>query len=357
MTSPLTVLCPNCQKTISLNDALTHELNEQLVKTEREKYTKELQAKDQEITNIKKQKEEAQAQELKLRKDKEVLEEQKRSWELEKQRQIDSEREKIYRKASEDASETLNLKIKEYELKNEGLKKALEEAQRKATQGSQQLQGEAMELNLEETLRLAFTGDDIQPIAKGVLGADLRQIVKSPRGAICGTILWEFKRTKSWSDGWVAKLKQDTLTDHANLSAIVSDVLPDDAKSGMGQRDGIWITTPKLMIPLALLLRKGLYDVARQKSIAQNQQSKAEMLYAYITSHEFSQQVEAMISTYLDMRHQIDRERMSMEKSWKLREAQVTRLISGVSGIYGSIADKTGPSLPQIKNLELPDSD
>lgn len=357
MTSSLTVNCPHCGKTISLDEALTHQLNEQLLKTEREKHTKEMELLKEENAHIRKQKEAAEALELRLRKEKELLEEQRRSWELEKQRQMDAERDKIYKKAAEDASETQRLKDKEYELKIEGLKKALEDAQRKASQGSQQLQGEAMEINLEETLRSTFPTDAILPVAKGVLGADVRHVVKSPRGAICGTILWEFKRTKAWSDGWITKLKQDMLSDKANLCAVVSDVLPDDAKNGLGQKDGVWVTSPKLIIPLAMLLRKSLYDVARQKSISQNRQTKAEALYSYVTSHEFAQQVESMVTTYQEMRTQIDRERMALEKSWKQREAQVTRLMNGISGIYGSIQDKAGPALPQIKNLELPDSE
>mgnify|MGYP001565350145 CR=1 FL=1 len=251
--------------------------------------------------------------------------------------------------------ESQRLKDKEKDKVIDDLKKSLEDAQRKATQGSQQLQGEVQELDLEEILKREFQGDTIEPIGKGVLGGDVRQVVRSPRGMDCGHILWESKRTKAWSDGWIDKLKEDLRNDKANIPAIISETLPDDIKAGIGLKDGVWVAGPKFTVPLAMLLRKALLDSARQKMIAQNQQSKAEALYSYITSHEFAQQVEAMIRTYQDMQEQITRERTAFEKSWKLRETQVNRLLSGVAGIYGSMQGIAGPALPSIRNLELID--
>ena len=193
----------------------------------------------------------------------------------------------------------------------------------------------------------------IEPVGKGVLGADIRHIVKSPMGTVCGTILWESKRTKQWSDGWVTKLKNDVLSDKANIPAIISEVLPEEAKSGIGLINGVWVASSKLAIPLATLLRKSLLDVAKQKKIKENQQSKAEDLYAYVTSHDFQHQVEAMIEIYQDMQNQIQKERVAFERSWKLREQQVNRLLSGVAGMYGSMQGIAGQSLPSIKQLEF----
>jgi hypothetical protein len=195
--------------------------------------------------------------------------------------------------------------------------------------------------------------DSIEPIGKGVLGADIRQVVKSPGGKTCGSILWESKRTKAWSDGWITKLKDDMRNDKANIPAIVSETLPEEAKTGMGLKDGVWVCSPKLFTPLAMLLRKSLIDAAYQKFVSDNRQTKAEQIYGYVTSHEFAQQVESMVEVYTSMLEQITKERVAFEKSWKLRESQVHRLLSGVSGIYGQIQGAAGPALPPIKNLEL----
>lgn len=343
-----TLICPHCKKPIEISEALSHQVEEKILAEQQEKH-------DKELLDIKKQLAVAQNTELELRKQKNTLDEERRTFELDKQRQLDTEREKIRQKTLEEAAESQRLKEKEKDKVIDDLKKSLEDAQRKATQGSQQLQGEVQELDLEELLMKEFPGDTIEPIGKGVLGADVRQIVRSPRGMDCGRILWESKRTKAWSDGWVDKLKEDLRNDKAHIPAIISETMPDEIKQGIGLKDGVWVASPTFTVPLAMLLRKALLDSARQKMIAQNQQTKAEELYGYITSHEFANQVEAMVETYKDMQEQIARERTAFEKSWKQREAQVNRLLSSVSGIYGSMQGIAGPSLPTISKLELSD--
>jgi hypothetical protein len=341
-----TLICPHCKKSIEVSEALSHQVEEQILAEQQEKHEKELGV-------VKKQLEAAQNTELELRKQKNKLDEERRTFELDKQRQMDAEREKIRQKTLEEAAESQRLKEREKDKVIDDLKKSLEDAQRKATQGSQQLQGEVQELDLEELLQREFPGDTIEPIGKGVLGADIRHIVRSPRGMDCGHILWESKRTKAWSDGWLDKLKEDMRNDKANIAAILSETLPEEIKAGIGLKDGVWVAGTKFVLPLAMLLRKALLDRAQQKMISQNQQTKAEELYGYITSHEFANQVEAMVETYKDMQEQIGRERTAFEKSWKMREAQVNRLLSGVAGIYGSMQGIAGPSLPTIGTLEL----
>jgi hypothetical protein len=341
-----TITCPHCHKPFELDELLTHQIKEEFLSGEQKKH-------EAELAQMKRNLVKAQEAELEVRKQKNVLDEEKRTFELDKQRQLDAERDKIRKATEEQLLEQIRLKEKEKDKVIDDLKKSLEDAQRKATQGSQQLQGEVMELDLEATLRTTFPLDSIEPIGKGVLGADIRQVVKSPGGKVCGTILWESKRTKAWSDGWVTKLKDDMRNDKANIPAIISETLPEEAKTGMGLKDGVWVSSHKLFIPLAMLLRKSLIDAAYQKFVSDNKQSKAEQIYGYVTSHEFAQQVESMVEVYNDMLSQITRERVAFEKSWKLRESQVQRLLSGVSGIYGNIQGAAGPALPPIKSLEF----
>jgi len=367
-----TITCPSCGETFVITDALKKDLETEMLAGERERHEKEMEevkkkASEQLLGELKllkedaikkeKQLEEARAIELSLRKEKNKLDEERKTFELDKQRQLDSEREKIRQKTLEEAGEKTRLKEKEKDMIIDQLKKSLEDAQRKASQGSQQLQGEVQELDLEDIFHREFPQDLIEPIGKGVLGADIRQIVRSPLGAVCGTILWESKRTKQWSDSWTTKLKSDMLADKANIPAIISEVLPEEAKNGIGLRDGVWVASPKFAMPLAALLRKSLLDVGKQKKIAENKQTKAEELYSYVTSHDFQHQVEAMIEVYKDMQEQIQKERTSFERSWKLREQQVQRLFSGVAGMYGSMQGIAGAALPTIKNLELPSGD
>jgi len=341
-----TIICPHCKEEIELTEAFTHQIEEKVLSNQKKKH-------EQELSEMKKRLEDSEKAELEIRKQKNLLDEEKRTFELDKQRQLDAEREKIRQNTAEEIMESQRLKDKEKDKVIDDLKKSLEDAQRKATQGSQQLQGEVQELDLEEMLTREFPGDSIEPVGKGILGADIRHVVRSPRGMDCGTILWESKRTKAWSDGWLTKLKDDLRGAKANIPTIVSDVLPDEVKNGLGLKDGVWIASPALSLPLAQLLRARLLDAARQKMIAQNQQTKAEEIYNYVTSHEFAQQVEGMMETYDEMEQQIVKERTAFEKSWKQREAQVRRLRLGVAGVYGSMQGIAGPALSSIKSLEL----
>ena len=352
-----TVKCPHCGKGVEVTEALQSQVKEELELALRAEFEKK---KDTELLDLQKQldeqkrkNEEFREQELKLREQARKLEEDKKDFELEVQRKLDAERKNIEENAHRKATDDFRLKDMEKEKVINDLKKALDEAQRKAGQGSQQLQGEILELDLEETLRSAFPEDEINPVAKGVNGADIAQVVKTSLGTVCGVILWESKRTKNWSDEWCSKLKTDLRSSKANIPAIVSQALPEEAKDGMGVRDGVWVCNYTLVVPLAILLRKNLYDVARQKAMSVDRGSKAEALYSFVTSHEFQQQVEALVEVYKEMTEQITKERMVFERSWKSREAQVKRLFTSTAGIVGTVGGIAGNSMPQIKGLDI----
>lgn len=108
------------------------------------------------------------------------------------------------------------------------MKKQVDELMRKLEQGSQQTQGEVLELELEKVLRMTFPTDEITPAPKGIRGADVLHRVCAPGQPVCGTILWETKRTKSWNPGWIAKLQEDRVRVAADVAVIVSEVVPKD---------------------------------------------------------------------------------------------------------------------------------
>src|SRR3989344_4653435 len=368
MTSP-TIICPKCKSEIPVEEALGHSIQEKLEKEFEKKLKdkegelmeklekeggKEIKLLKEELESKSKKLVESQELELELRKQKLALEEKEREFELTKQRQIDAEREKIRLKVETEMLDSQRLHDREKDKVIDDLKKALDDAQRKANQGSQQTQGEVAELDLEETLKIRFLYDAIEPVGKGVRGADIRQVVKTSLGNVCGTILWESKRTKAWSAEWVTKLKDDLRSEKANVAVIVSTVLPEEAATGIGLVDGVWVVSYALYLVLAELLRQKLIDVAREKYVSQNKSSKAEVLYNYIVSHEFGQQVEAIVEVYQDMQSQIARERAAFEKLWKTRQAQVNRLVGSTANIIGSLRGSVGSTLPSIKGLDLP---
>lgn len=358
-----TIKCPHCGRDIEISEAFRHEIEDKVKKDTEEKIKKELEEKTSlEIEDLKKQitekerkVEELTKMELKLREERRRLEEKEKEMELSLQRKLDEARKTIEETVLKQAVEEHRLKDLEKEKKITDLQSQLEEALRRAKVGSQQLQGEILELDLEETLRKTFSNDEVEPVGKGVKGADVRQVVKSPKGFVCGVILWETKRTKAWSDGWITKLKSDLRSEKANIPVIVSSVLPEEARSGFGVRDGVWVVGFDLILPLATILRKNLLDVGFQKAVSAHRGEKADYLYEYVTSHEFRQQLEALIEVYKEMQEELIKEKTSFERIWKSREGQIQRLISSTANVVGSIQGRVGQSALPIRGLELPE--
>ncbi len=314
---------------------------------------KEIKLLNEELNNKNLAIEDIAKKEIELRKEKNQIEEDRRLFELKKQRELDEAKQEIRNKAIVEFTEQNRMKDKEKEKIISDLKKALEDAQRKAEQRSQQLQGEVQELDLEDILRRAFPYDVIEPIAKGVKGADIRQIVKTHRGNNCGTILWESKRTKLWLNEWITIVKDNLRAEKANIPIIVTNIFPKDSSTDILLKDGVVICCYSLVLQVAEMLRQKLVEVAKEKFVSQNRGEKAELLYEYITSYEFKQQLEAIAEIYRDMNQQIIKERVSFEKIWKTREAQVQKLFQTTGGIIGLMSGKIGQSMPQIRGFEL----
>lgn len=365
-----TILCIYCKKPFEISEALAHQISEeekrlreeeinQVRLEEKERLEKkfrdeqELKEKDyqNQIQEGKEQTRELRETLLHLNKEIRDLRKKDEEREIENQKKLRFIEEKIKEEALKKIEEEKKYELLQMRKQLEDTQKALEEAKRKSQQISQQLQGEVLELDIENLLRNAFPHDSIEPIGKGITGADVRQIVKSPLGNTCGVILWEFKRTKHWDDKWIGKLKDDVRNEKAHVAVIVSLELPKEAKDGMGMKEGVWICKSSLVISLAQLLRDKLYEIAREKARNANSTEKAALVYQYLTSHEFQQQVESIVETYAAMREQLQKEKTALERLWKTREAQIEKLFRGTANIIGSIEGR-GASI-QIKDLEI----
>ena len=313
------------------------------------------------VQTLKNDAENAKADSKKLREDLGKLMDQLResnkareNAELEAKKKLAEEESKIRQEVQKAADEKQRYDLAAKNKTIEDLQKALDAAQRKAAQGSQQLQGEIMELDLEEALASAFRDDDLEPVAKGTKGGDILHTVKSPRGTHCGVLLWEIKRTRNWTDGWIPKLKEDLRSAKANIPIIVTEAMPKQITEDMGQLQGVWVCKPALAIILGSLLRKSLLDVGLQKALAENRGDKADALYNFVTSHEFIQQIESMVEVYQEMATQVTKERVAYEKLWAQREKQAQKLLLGTANIIGSMQGHIGQSsMPKIKGLEL----
>jgi len=255
-------------------------------------------------------------------------------------------------KARKEAEEELKLKVMEKEQTISSMQRQIEELKRKAEQGSQQLQGEVQELELEEMLSSKFPRDTILPVPKGEFGGDVLHRVVGPLGQICGTILWESKRTKNWSDTWLPKLREDQRTAKAEIAVIVSQVLPKDIES-FGMVDQVWVAHPKVALPVAIALRQTLLEIAGARKASEGQQTKMEMVYQYLTGPRFRQRIQAIVEAFSSMREDLDRERKAITKQWSKREEQIDRVMQATVGMYGDLQGIAGKTLQEIEGLEF----
>jgi hypothetical protein len=293
----------------------------------------------------------AQENELSIRKEKNLLEEEKKEFELEKLRQLDEERKKISEDAAKKATEEQQHIIAQLKKQLTDAIKAKDGLARKLEQGSQQTQGEVLELELEDVLKAEFPGDEIIPVPKGINGADVVQKVCDRVGRFCGQIVWESKKTKAWSESWIQKLKDDQRAIKAELAVIVSSVLPDDVKN-FAFRDGVWICDIKIAVALAASLRINLEAVARERAMSVGKNEKMETLYTYLTGVEFKQRVEAIVEGFSEMQEGLNKERKFFETNWAKREKQIQKVISNTVGMYGDLSGLA--TMQPIKMLELP---
>ncbi len=292
---------------------------------------------------------EAEKAELQLRKEKIELDEQRRQFELELARRC----EEIRDAAKKEKDEEFHLKAAEKDKQLDDMRQQIAELKRKSEQGSQQAQGEVLELDLEAALRRCFSSDEIEPVAKGVHGGDAIQHVRDDAGHACGTIIWESKRTKSWSDGWLSKLKDDKLAAKAQIAVIVSTALPKDL-AAFDCREDVWVTPPKYAVPLASALRKALIDTGTARRAVEGRHDKMSIVYDYLSGPEFKARVGSIVEVFTTMREDLETEKRTIQKQWAKREKQLDRVLANTAGLHGDLAGIIGKSLPTIDQLELP---
>jgi len=290
--------------------------------------------------------------ELELRRKQRALEASVLDADLKVQRTLAEERNKIRGDAEVRTQESHRLKDLEKDKLIQDLKSSLDDMKRKADQGSTEIQGKVLELDFEEQLRRIFHLDDIQPVPRGIRGADLVQMVRNPAGSDCGSIIWETKNTKAWSPGWITKLKDDMAETRASLAILVTVALPEGI-ARFGQVDGVWVTDPLSALPLAAALRQQLLQLERERQASTGKTVKMEMLYSYLAGNEFKGRVEGIVEAFTSLQDQLQRERRAMEKNWKEREKQIERVIKNTVGLYGDMQGIIGGQIPTIDALEL----
>lgn len=405
------IKCPNCNFEISVDDVLSHQLEEKirqeleenqkqkdLVFEQKEKALDERAKKIESVQNDlittvnkqvaaklpgleKKIKEETEKEksaeissyqkmlddknkkiseltqdQLKLMEDKEKFEEEKRTFTLEMKKKEVEITDRVKQDLAKETDEKHQLEMAEIKKQLADAIKMNAELDQKLKQGSQQTQGEVLELELEELLRQKFIYDEIIPVPKGINGADVIQKVKNNNGKLCGTIVWESKRTKNWVDGWIPKLNDDKRREKADLAVIVSICLPEGVKN-FDIKDGVYITNFQSVFGIATFLRSQIFRVAEVKVSNQDREKKSEIVYEYLVSNEFKQRIEVWLEYFKNRQSEINKERSYFTKKWEKEDKNLQKIFLNTAGIYGDLQGLIGSALPKIDILELPEGE
>lgn len=385
----LTISCPKCNARVPLTESLAAPL----VESTRRDFEAQLRAKDTESERALTQQRKDIAAEALTKAQRQVLDQVTQQAEeiaelqdtvriknekldaaqsaqaqlLRKQRELDDARREMdltietkvtqslteVRQSTKRELETeFNLQVAERDMRIAEMQSHIEELKQKSSNTPNRLQGEVLELHLETLLKQRFPKDNIVPVVKGEFGGDVLHIVYAESGKMAGTILWEMKRTTRWNDSWLSKLRNDARTAKAEFAVIVTSTLPKDTEL-FDLIDGVWVTSIQCSIPVAISLRQYLLELAMARAAGEGQETKAQLVYQYLTGPRFRARVSAIIEKFTDMSEDLERERKAMTKSWSKREEQIRLVIDSTAGMYGDLQGIAGKTLLEIEGLEI----
>ena len=409
-----TIICPHCKKPVEISDAIQHQLEDELLRAKTEqtetlrkeydaqseaklkqavldavaaaqqeaelRIVKERQAAKRELDKalqsteleVEKAKQDTELETERLRREAAASKESEKQLrkqlsdlldELSKARKASDdaalsarrellEKEKgIREEAAQKASEDFNTKIREQEETINRLREQLTSAKQVAEQGSQQMQGEILELDVEDALRSSFPTDTVDEVKKGERGADVRQVVNEQFYMNCGLILWECKNAKTFQASWLSKLKDELADEKAQFGVIVFNPTDGGGDDFKQLSDNIWLVKPRYVIMLATLLREAIIRVFAANRAAEGKDVKVELIYNYLTGGEFSNRIRYILESYDEMARQLDTEKKQAQKRWAAQEKilqKITNSLYGMSGDLQGIAGREIIALPAL---------
>ena len=376
------VVCPHCNKSFPLTEALTHEAREQLLAQEREQLdaqreemrlfvTQEqerLEAQREQIREEVRQEvreeigvelsdlqaraeeekrrvSEAQEKELELRKANRELRQRLDEQELAQER----ERDQLDAQLREEYEQTNAVRLKEKEDHIERLNAQITELKRKADSPFRLAEGIPNQEVFAESLRHLFPYDDIRVIPRGQAGADVIHGVHSSSGQRCGSLFWECKRAGTWQAEWLDKLAKDQAGAEGDVGVIVSEVLPAGMK-GCGQIGPIWVCNYATAPALAMALRSGLVEVASYRTANALRQDAAGRVFDYISTGGFAPRVLELCRGIGHMQEELHKEKQAMTRLWGQRGKELERCVNSIARLVGELLGVGAEIAPEVRS-------
>lgn len=289
---------------------------------------------------------------LQIKKAKRISDQEKEKMKLEFEERMEAYAMRIVNESKEIEAGKAELKLKEKDILIKQLSENVDDLKKKIEQGSQQLQGEAQEMQIESFLETQYPFDEIKEVPKGQKGSDAIQAVRNVMQKTAGLILYESKRTKKFSRDWIKKIKQDMQTCNADVAVIVSETLP-DGWTKFGLIDGVWICAYSELSAVSLVLREMILKIADVEIAQENKGSKMQSLYDFLTSNEFTRLISGIVEGFTTMQIQLESEKRSLTAIWKKREKQIQAVTQNAVDMYGAIKAIAGAEIADIPRLEL----
>jgi hypothetical protein len=224
-------------------------------------------------------------------------------------------------------------------------RKALESYQKTVGELKRQLErktanelGDGAEVDVYESLRDAFPGDEISRIKKGYPGADIRHDVRY-KNTTCGTILYDSKNRQAWQSNHVTKLRQDQMAADADYAILTSIVFPRGQKHlYVDKHTGVIVVNPAHAEWVVALLRATMIQMHALRLTAHQRAEKRERLYKFITSTIYIERLrEAERLTNAILQLDVDEQR-THQGVWKKRGTMASQLRKVVIDVQAEVA-------------------
>ena len=250
--------------------------------------------------------------------------------------QHNQDKKELEKQIQEKVDEEHRLKTLERDKIIQDQRDKLQEMQRKLSQGSQQMAGEVFELDIETKLQVKYPQDGILPVAKGVRGADIIQVVKNNMMQQCGKIIIEIKNTKQFSRKFIDKIKDDKREANADIAVILTVSLPVDVKY-FTINEGVVICDYNSFFNLIDIFRNKLIETHSIQASNQNRADKVDILYSHVTDPKFFEKLKTLYDLYSNMKSSLDLEKNSTRRHWNKRETELEILVSNVNDVWSGL--------------------
>lgn len=248
---------------------------------------------------------------------------------------VESETRKIREILAKDKDDALNKKDARHFGELQKLQIKLQAAQRQLEKERADNLGDGQEVDIFNDLKAAFPRDDINRIAKGEPGADIRHDIIY-RGKVCGTILYESKNRLRWCKEYAAKLRKDQIAAKADYAILASIKFPAGTRD-VTVFDNVLVSNPRHIVTLAGLLRDTTISMHKLRLSAGQRDKKRDEVYKFVTSNRCAQLLTRQQEVAESLVNLDKKELKQHEKIWNDRGTMLRQLEKAQADFRGEI--------------------